>query len=184
MKYKIVETKAGGKVLIDESAEIKEGIDGFGCCLDGEVFKILKNPLKYKTNHPITATINFSISLDVPMVIVEDEVEKLACRKYGTDIYAIESIEAFKEGYTAAQQKGGYSESDLRKAFREGVAYSVGSSTYFQQKPLNENDYIQSLNQKELVMEEYVAEMPNIHHKLYRIKTNRVDGQLTAYIKQ
>jgi hypothetical protein len=34
----------------------------------------------------------------------KEEIEKLATNKYGTSIYSIDEVEAFKEGYTQCQK--------------------------------------------------------------------------------
>ena len=140
MELRVVTTEKG-KILVDESAEIKEGdwfffktdykdhqgiyknvysntvpndsycASGFGYCLKTMCSKI-------------TATINHSISLDVPMVIVEDEVEKLAKEiviknnPNGVENFSMNVFNGLVNYITKslkAQQKGVYSEDDLIK---------------------------------------------------------------------
>ena len=134
MKYAIKETP-GGQVLVDESAEIKEG-DNYanGRC----IYTADRYYEKVSDDIKIITTINHSISLDVPMVVTKDEIPEIT-----------------KDNY-----------------------YLVAGSL---SQPLKQ-DYI------ELEMEEYAVGNygmsdgePTIDS---RIKTNRVNGQLMAYVKQ
>jgi len=92
MKHKVITTDQG-KVVIDESATIKEG-DWFSCPPRGTSHKctamfegnLIDNSWEGREKVEITKsscfkilyTINFSLDKDIPMVIVEDEVERLA----------------------------------------------------------------------------------------------------------
>jgi len=118
MKHKIVETEAG-KVLIDESAEIKDyyyQAKSNLIFLETDPKRVESINLRNKKGRSaLIATINFSISLDVPMIIIEDEVEKVVNEWYEVGKFKSDfphDKASFKEGYTAAQQKG-YSEEDL-----------------------------------------------------------------------
>ena len=132
-------TTLQGKIMVDETADIKEqdycdyppfGIGQIKNIDDELCFVTI--PIKSKGSltqrlyqckdecQKVIVTINHSISLDVPMVIVDNEIEKLALKIFPhTDEGSLEDcIDAAKrriwsEGYKAAQQKGFYSESDL-----------------------------------------------------------------------
>ena len=113
-------TTPHGKVLVDESAEIKEG-DWFVGINNIIWQRTLINPTK--PCNKIIATINHSVSLDIPMVIVEDEIEKLALKENPKkttagyyDHWSTPKRKGFKAGFERAQQKGVYSEAQLRKA--------------------------------------------------------------------
>jgi hypothetical protein len=46
------------------------------------------------------------------------EIEQLATNKYGTSIYSIDEVEAFKEGYTQCQEDNAenkYTEEDIKE---------------------------------------------------------------------
>jgi hypothetical protein len=219
-------TTPQGIIVVDESAEIKED-DWFyndwckGIFINQYAHKATLNNysnavhlpdnqfLQNKSNcYKIIDTINHSISLDVPMVIVEDAVEKEAntlykkyCEDKNIDYHLLDSS-VFYLGYKASQQKG-YSEEDLRKAISMAICAIdptiIGSAYYI----LEENKIINSLKQEsiELDMEVDTTEIDNCnkfnretgcilpHCKcedgtLLKIKTNRVNGQLMAYIKK
>ena len=72
----------------------------------------------------------------------QEEIEQLATNKYGTSIYSIDEVEAFKEGYTQCQEDMAdkkYTESQLRDAMEEAMAYS---------KLKQITEYINSLNKQ------------------------------------
>lgn len=82
------------------------------------------------------ATINHPIDKDLPMVIVEDEIEKLAdefVTKYGKRTIEKDGLLAtgFAYGYKARHQKGVYSEEDL-------IAF--GKSCFYKGYDKSEND--------------------------------------------
>ena len=90
MKYREIKLEGNKSILVDESAEIKEGdkVEWFGKILDCNSFSEIDNQYYIGNNfenialepktvlNKVIATINHSISLDVPMVILKDEVEK------------------------------------------------------------------------------------------------------------
>jgi len=212
MRYKEVKLDSDKSVLVDESAEMKEGdavitdggmgrlgIDTYQTNVDYSV-----KPLK------IVASINHSIILDVPMVTMEDEVEKLANthskilytntndktkeHPVFTDYTVAEtSKEDFKDGYKAVQQKGIYSEEVVKAAIdfgaNLGLEDKIGNS--FQWTKIKD-EYIQSLKQEyiELEMEEHTEWIETNQGQTVtpitylKIKTDRVDGQLMAYLKK
>ena len=145
-------TTPHGKVLVDESAEIKEGEMGYN--IHDTRFDICTTLNKESIQEhwdKVIYSINFSIHKDVAMVIVEDEIEKEAgilYKKYCDDNkidYHLLDSSVFYLGYKgrAAQQKGIYSEDDLRKAFNAGERYGKQVSMKG-----NIDEYIQSLNQE------------------------------------
>ena len=190
MKYKVIKTDKG-EVAIDEYGES-------------------------------VATINHSIGLDFPMVVVENEVHKLAEKANGYLFYSAKPLtligsralafnEGFIEGHKASQQKGGYSEEELIKYLEW-----IGEMGWYYEKENNQwvhddelgsfkstqdlvNHYkIQSLKHKyiELEMEwdcqlkPCVKENPNcvlpndgVCKAKEIIKTDRLNGQLMAYVK-
>ena len=153
MKYRKINLKDNKSILIDES-EIKEGIVNkkYFNTYDNTIWIYQPSPcaLPYwgnlETLKNIVVTINHSIDKDIPMVIVEDEVEKLA-DEYFNNEYAwvkgriepyssldIKSIKRdFIKGYRAREQKV-YSEGDLIRAmdamYQAGLADSAGKDTY------------------------------------------------------
>jgi len=90
MKYREIKLEGNKSILVDESAEIKEGdkVEWFGKILDCNSFSEIDNQYYIGNNfenialepktvlNKVIATINHSISLDVPMIIVEDEIKK------------------------------------------------------------------------------------------------------------
>jgi hypothetical protein len=188
MKHKVI-TTVQGKVVIDESAEIEEGCKYYDGINIGTAFK--NNAGFYKDCDKIIATINHSIDLDVPMVIVQDEVEKLAYKVFPKDILEtskgcfddINSADRnnWINGYKAAkeEEEDVYSEEDLRKY--HNIMCLHGN--------IAGEEFIQSLNQEyiELEMEtSYLDWKKGDKEKLsdtLQIRTDRVDGQLMAYIK-
>ena len=166
-------TTPQGKIMVDESAEIKEGIPFWGYCWNWfdkiNHFPNGCNQSRGKVEK-IIATINHSISLDVAMVIVEDEIEK-DFQLQVSEVYEGISKEFFRVDTAREWHKKGY------KAAR---VYS-------------DSEMIQSLNQEpiELEMEEVyggetLASASGFALKtkpVRTIKTTRVDGQLMAYLK-
>ena len=211
MKYKKIKLKNNKSILIDESAEIKEGelviqdggLNRIGIGTHQASIAYTIKPLK------IVATINHSISLDVPMVIVKDKVEEVCESEYkrhpnndllyGDDKYKILAYKAGVYDGFKAKQKGVYSEEDLigfskwiekeELPFEDGsfVKYFNGKDNYLTVSQVMQM-YIQSLKQKyiELEMEEILGDegiILSLDNKDWKIKTNRVDGQLMAYLK-
>jgi len=224
MELRVVTTEKG-KILVDESAEIKEGdwfffktdykdhqgiyknvysntvpndsycASGFGYCLKTMCSKI-------------TATINHSISLDVPMVIVEDEVEKLAKEiviknnPNGVENFSMNVFNGLVNYITKslkAQQKGVYSEEDLisfgKKCFYKGFNKSENDdANCFTAWKEEAPELIMDLKQEYIELEieevysgETLASASGFSLKtdaIKSIKTSRVDGQLMAYLKQ
>jgi len=202
MKYKVITTKQG-KFAIDEES----------VCNTGELYlSSIKQVIKPKSQgviqagDKIIATINHSVSLDVPMVIIKDEVEKLA-DAYIERVYAgipmlnfedrerkstakFAYIDAIRE--YSAQQKGGYSEEDLRK-YHNIMCLSGNVAG---------EELIQSLKQEYIELQEEMLKDCNLCGRTVReqaqgcndvacykqhlktIKTVRdKSGQLIAYLK-
>ena len=206
MKYLKINLEDNKSVLVDESAD--KSNQGFYLMID-ETSILYLTVDEHKGTHErnnqwakITATINHSISLDVPMVIIEDEIEKMAKEKYQytsqnppyTVIEPKSKIEGFIAGYKAAQQKGVYSEEDLAKC----ITFGWELSHYHRDKEPHvllkmQTNYIQSLKQEYIELETectYGDECPskgafdkqNLCNII--IKTNRDEnGQLMAYKK-
>ena len=189
MKHKIITTEQG-KVVIDETAKIS--VNDF--ITDGYLVWKWLDDSSLLGRKKVIATINFSLDKDIPMVTVEDEVERLAnINGYhdqpSDDLYK----EGFFDGYYASQQKGVYSEDDL-------IAF--GKSCFYKGYDKSENDdancftawreealgLISDLKQEyiELEMEDYLTEELALkgNFQNFRIKTNRVDGQLISYTKK
>ena len=187
-------------MIVDESAEITQTDRWFDFYNNriGSGFWILAN--KAPSCNKIIATINHSISLDVAMVIVEDAVEKLAKEEFKIPEHEIGNVYfgantaflrvGFKKGHNAAQQKGVYSEkqvqvlmNEVRKDYDSGIV-----------DMRNNNEIIQSLKQENIELDmEYLSNdgiwkcvlLPSeweVDTK-NRIKTDRVAGQLMAYLK-
>jgi hypothetical protein len=181
MELRVVTTEKG-KILVDESAEIKENTNTFNEGLNGDWFynSIYKSIARIGDitayDFKIIATINHSISLDVPMIIVE---------KAGV-------YDGFK-----AKQKGVYSEEDLisfgKKCFYKGFNKSENDdANCFTAWKEEAPELIMDLKQEYIELEmEYLSNDGNWKGVLLpseweidtktRIKTNRVDGQLMAY---
>jgi hypothetical protein len=191
MKHKVI-TTSQGKVVIDETADRSN--QGFYVMFDtsSTLFSLIdKHTGGYVRNDQwskIIATINFSIDKDIPVIVVEDEVEKLARREYGSSIYSIEQVEAFKEGYKASQQNGVYSEEDLRKVaqFAQGAELTYVTD---EGKEILISKFIQSLNKEYIELETDLTlgneedENQNLIPVMC-LKTDRVNGQLISYVKQ
>jgi len=205
MKYREIKLENNKSVLVDESksADIKEGSAMFThegiefADYDGYPFNNGGNEFCYK----IIATINHSIDLDVPMVVVEDEVETLAEHSIEvqegtyTPPHKTTYKHGFIDGFKAAQQKGGYSEEDLWLCYVTGKT----KGSYYMDNEFK--DYIQSLtNQEYIELEMFDVECSckskedmskcsincckSNSRNFPRIKTNRVAGQLMAYQKK
>jgi hypothetical protein len=216
MKYLKIKLEDNKSVLVDSSTAI-ENKDWYW---DENKLKV-KHYFESKESFPslihrfkIVATINYSISLDVPMVIIEDEVEKFLFKLCYYDLRnpdnCIDTSELTKEelaipqvhsedfanvlcscyncfyGETemaeyiinkASQQKS-YSEEDLRKY--HNIMCLHGN--------IAGEEFIQSLKQEyiELEIKWTLGNEEDENQNLIPvrcIKTNRVDGQLMAYIK-
>jgi len=209
MKYKVIKLEDNKSVLVDESAEIK------GLYHDSFTNKLYQsNGAEYvKSNqvNNVIATINHSISLDVPMVIVEDGVEILTdeveiitetlCTKKGDENNSID-LNAYDlaiiDGYKAAQQKGVYSKEDLIKAMEASIEWWCAeiSEKYGDIEIIEDfaDIFIQSLKQEyiELEMEtecckKYTSCNMNCRYDkdtVWKIKTDRINGQLMCYTKK
>jgi len=193
MKYKEIKLEDNKSILVDESAEIKSD-EHYVAWEDNYkipqwVIYVRGVGLNGKAPYKVIATINFSIDKDIPVVIFEDEVEKLALIEYPGGAYDEElARDCFITGYKAAQQKA---EEDLIKAYDKGeqVRYSKVGEAVLKQR------FIKSLNQEYIELErEYLSNDGNWKDVLLpsewdaytknRIKTDRVGGQLMAYVKQ
>ena len=78
MKYEVITTDKG-KVIIDESVKGKRGYCfNFGL---SKIDKLSRNYEKHSSEwnycRKILCTINFSLDKDIPMVIIEDELQNL-----------------------------------------------------------------------------------------------------------
>ena len=204
MKYREIKLEDNKSILVDESADI-ENKDWYW---DENKLKV-KHYFESRESFPslihrfkIIATINHSIDLNVPMVIVEDEVMKLAkqCFKniYNSkfiDIprhYELLSIISKTLNYKATQQKS-YSEENLCNLVQQLKDYTKEGQVILgnDEREAKEfvNIFISSLKQEyiELKMEiSYLDWKKGNKEKLsdtLQIKTNRVDGQLMAYQK-
>jgi len=187
------------KVIVNESAEIKEGNWFVG--INNTIWqRKLINPTK--PCNKIIATINHSISLDVPMVVIENEVEKLACKlgyyNSSEDNKGNYTTKAFIAGYKTAQEKGSYSEEDLIKAMEASIEWWCAeiSEKYGDIEIIEDfaDIFIQSLKQEyiELEMEtecckKYTSCNMNCRYDkdtVWKIKTDRINGQLMCYTKK
>jgi hypothetical protein len=196
MKYLKIKLEDNKSVLVDDSAKGKTGY-----CFNISLSKIDKLSRDYEigtfeemNTHKIIATINHSISLDVPMVIVEDEVEKLAKLNWG-NVHRT-GVLGFIDGYKASQQKGVYSEEDLVNlvAFicnKEDETDTTISESG-EMPSLIVKRFIQPLKQEYIALEMERESSIGVtdtgrERKFYGeeiIKTIRIDGQLMAYVKQ
>jgi len=217
MKYREIKLENNKSVLVDEIAI---------CKTDELYLSSIKQNIKPKcegviqAGDKIIATINHSIDLDVPMVVVEDEVEKLALDDYNTaypsyekvtDYKVVEkfrSIQSYIRGFKASQQKCIYSEEEMKEALYKMYSIFMDADIKSKMEALKgfetiKQNIIQSLNQEyiELETESDTIEidfcrMFNIEigcaldkckcedNTLLRMKTNRVAGQLMAYVKK
>jgi len=201
MKYLEIKLENNKSVLVDESAEIIP-VDTWCQGMDNIFqYKGKINIDNGRLPNIIIASINHSISLDLPMVIVEDEVEKLALDSYNAaypsyekvlDYKTIEkfrSVKSYIKGYKAAQQN--YSKEDLCNLVQQLKDYTNESLNILgcdEREPQEFVDiFLKSLNKKyidleeEIFIEEETGEIYKWVNK--RIKTNRVDNQLMAYVK-
>jgi hypothetical protein len=192
MKYKVIKLEDNKSILVDESAEIREG-DWFLRDFDNIITKAnVNSDHKLYKSFKIIVTINHYISLDVPMVIVEDEVDGLKLLKqigYDNPYITVTEIWIAKEIHKAAQEKGVYSEDDLINAAKYG--YEFRDTTSFPEHKFEDScinnfkQHLQSIKQKDIqeyIELEMVIDLDNLHN--YRIKTSRKrNGQLIAYIK-
>jgi hypothetical protein len=165
MKYKVVAT-AQGKVVIDETAKIKENTNTFSQGINGDWFynsiyeSIACTGDITRFDFKIIYTINFSLDKDIPMIVVEDGVEKLVKSLYemeegnvAMNMVTSEKRRAFKEGHKLAQQKGIYSEEDIRKAVIFGQSVELTFVTDRGKEILIEQ-FIESLKQEYMELEE------------------------------
>ena len=210
MRYKVITLKDNTRILVDESTgEINNYVtDGV------KIAKVncltVDDPNKH-LHKKLIATINHSISLDVPMVVVEDEVMKLAiidASLIWNDETTLENeqrelnghIVGFINGHKANQQKGVYSEADLRSMFNFGVnegaecQKGLGRCTYEQylaQIQSANKDHIELEMDWDCPLKECVKQNPNcvlpnsgVCKAQEIIKTTRdSSGQLIAYAK-
>jgi hypothetical protein len=208
MIHKVIITEQG-KILVDESAEINSD-DYYVAWEDNYkvpqwVIYTLASELNGKTPFKLIGTINHSIDKDIPMVIVEDVVEIITetlCAKKGNENNTID-LNAYAlgviDGYKEAQQKGVYSEEDMKDALYKMYSIFMDSDLKSVMQKLKSFDtikqnIIQSLNQEyiELKIEEVysgetLASASGFSLKtdaIKTIKTDRVNGQLMAYVEQ
>ena len=199
MKYKIITTDKG-KSVVDESAEIKENTyyENNGVVfLSDSIYNEENNPNNSNPrvtdfNNKVIATINHSISLDVPMVIYEEWENSWEI--VNSELKEGVNPSAYKLGWlgkAAQQEKSLYSEEDL-------INFANWCRIYDNQNSNEVNTIFQlrrkykSLNQEYIELEmEYApgnrkeAEGENHMTKhCMKIKTDRVNGQLMAYIKK
>lgn len=195
MKHKVTTTAKGQKIIVDKSAKIfvNDYYDNNGNILKCDEIKIRTGCNK------IMFTINFSIDKNIPMIIVEDEVEELA-EHYSevqegtyTPQHKIIYKHGFIDGHNVTQQRGIYSEEDLNKAFQCGQqwVHDINHDV----EPENFNQFIQSLKQEYIELEteekqhfekDITKRVNPLNGVFYetRIKTNRdKSGQLIAYQK-
>lgn len=208
MKYKVITLKDNKSVLVDETADsVDIKLDDHYVAWEDNyetpqwVVYVLVSKTNGKTPYKVVATINHSINKNIPMIIVEDEVEKLANEANGylfnnpkplnpNGSKALAFDEGFKKGYKAAQ-KNFYSEKDLEKAYeagedsKEDEINGDGESLF--------SEYLHSLNQKYIELEtvEYTDWIERdggrnvIPIVALKFKTTiDENGQLIAYIKQ
>jgi len=194
MKYERKKLEGNKSILIDETAKIKPNTNTFIQGLNGDWFynSVHKDIARIGDitafDFKVIATINHSIDKDIPMVFIDDEVEKLAEESTAEVIqvnadFSLKEVykEFFKDGYNARKQEGRfYSEEDLRKAMLHSS--SCNSSLR------GVNNYIESLKQEyvELETESVVIGHTGTHNIFgERFKTTRDEsGQLIAYKAQ
>ena len=195
MEHKVIITSQG-KVVVDETAEIKTDdwyVDDTNQIRQSITFD--KHYWSQRVDYcKIIYTINFSIDKDIPMVIVEDEVEQLALIEFKKEDDGFLSYDAFVKGFKASQQKGVYSEEDLINlvAFicnkEDGNDITISESG--EMPSLIVKQFIQSLNQEYIELEmdcDYLIQCHCTSNKNClkpTIKTNRIDGQLISYTKK
>jgi len=188
MKYLEVKLEGNKSLLVDENTNIRDG-DWY---LDdtNSVRKSITSDKDYWLQRPdyskIIATINFPFDKDIPMVIVEDEIEKLAELKYPlNDALYIHSVavsrRAYIAGYKAAQQTGGYSKEDIKQ-----FGLWLGSNIKKYKNKTIDELFIEfdSAVEKYVELEMEVNKYSAYGHDVFIIKTDRIDDQLVAYIKK
>jgi len=192
MKYKVITTPQV-TVLVDESADITRFDYLFGTkektiyTPEGEETVEWQNKLfGEKTWFKIIATINHSISLNVPMVRYVEwgkswEIINAQLDGVNPHAYSLGWLDK------AAQQKGAYSEEDLKNALHKMYSIFMDDDIKSKMEALKgfhtiKQNIIQSLNQKYIELE--TEHDDTVPYPKTRIKTNRVDGQLMAYVKQ
>jgi len=164
-------TTPQGIIAVDESAEIK------GFYHDSFTDKIYNSGgAEYVKSDQVNKIIasEFFISKDIPMFVIEDEVEigKLA-KEITNKFYPIDKIDypiaeavGFQKGiiecYKSSQEKNVYSEEDLRKAISKAVRaidpVILGTAYYI----LEENIIINSIKESiEFEMESDTTEIDN-----------------------
>lgn len=153
MKYKEIKLGDNKSILVDEYAEIK--VNDF-ITDNYTVWKWLDDS-SLLGRKKVIATINYSISLDVAMVIVEDQVY--------SEKDLIDLVQQLKDYTKVGQFILG---NDEREA-KEFV-----------------DIFIQPLKQKYIELETEPTEQFDEQTSIgvFTIKTTRVDGQLIAYIKK
>ena len=196
MKYRVVETSQG-KVAVDESTEIpKQGdwvLDNNCPAIFGHDFGAVHTKEEIIKLPRIVASINHSIDKDVPMVVVDAyDIEKdwgnlailkMICETSGIGNSYFKEKERLKAKYSV-KQKGCYSKENMLEAYRKGEQsrYSkIGEAVL-------ESRFIQSLDYEYIELEsDYTVFKSCCKSKedchCNRIKTDRVDGQLMAYLK-
>ena len=194
MKYKEIKLKDNKSILVEESAEINKGCKYYDGINIGTAFK--NNAGFYKDCDKIIATINHSISLDVPMIVIEDEGWESSWEITNSKIKNGVNPNAYRLGWLgkSAQQKGVYSEEDLINlvAFicnkEDGNDITISESG--EMPSLIVKQFIQSLNQEYIELEmdcDYLIQCHCTSNKNClkpTIKTNRIDGQLISYTKK
>ena len=169
-------TTPHGKILVDESAEIKEVTKGYYYDLCDKNYPRITHYYEsdeiQKTEVKIIATINFSLHKDVPMVIVKR-------------VYSEADLINYKR-FWLAQDIEWFDNTD------DGDIYKNRKGKVVTEKEIV-TAYIQSLNQEPIELEreevyggETLASASGFALKtkpVRTIKTTRVDGQLMAYLK-
>jgi len=116
MKYKEIKLKGNKSVLVDESAEIKLGEIGYNSSDKRFDTCTISNKESIQEHwDKLIATINHSIDKDIPMVIVEDEIDaalerEFKCKK---DLFHTKEWNWMRRSYKAAQENSDFSEKDI-----------------------------------------------------------------------
>ena len=206
MKLKVVTTDKG-RVFVDESIGVVD--DDKGYFYDFNYNKITKtardvNGDKYHARRDIkkiVASIDFSIDKDLPMAVVEYDVQKLAVEFANDNKSKFNNWYGCRDGFIAGsnKQKGVYSEEDLisfgKKCFYKGFNKSENDdANCFTAWKEEAPELIMDLKQEYIELEieevysgETLASASGFSLKtdaIKSIKTSRVDGQLMAYLKQ
>ena len=190
MKYKLIKLKGNKSVLVDESAEIKENTyyENNGVVfLSDSIYNEGNNPNNSNPritdfNNKVIATINHSISLDVPMVIYEEWGNSWEI--VNSELKEGVNPSAYRLGWlgkAAQQQETLYSKEDLINFANLCRAYDTKNN--------NEVNTIYQLRMKYKNPNQEYIELEKDHddtapYPKTKIKTNRVNGQLMAYIKK